>query len=626
VLLLAACGEWASPIERGAIQSPAGDTSDDQNRPATIQALQGSGRRSPLEGESVVVEGIVTGDFQDNDADPGRNLGGFYIQSLNPDDDVRTSDGVFVFDREAPGTDVIPGNVVRVSGRVVEHFGETQIVADDVLRTGSMPASEWPAPHVLSFPLPIVDVDGEWIADLESFEGMHVVVEDSLVVSGINDVARFGEILLSHDERLYQFTNSFDPSVQGYAAFERETAARSLRIDDGQAVRNPDDNRFVDWSDSANRNYSLRTGDRLTGVVGNVRYSRGSGASGVESFRLEPTAMPAVNIANPRPESAPARSGKLRVASLNALNYFASIDDSNNRCGPTNEECRGADSSAEKERQLGKLSRALVLLNADIIGLVEIENDGGAALREIADAMNAANATGDNVWAGVNAGLVGTDTIAVGFLFRRDTVQALGDPAKLTMVEDPRFDDDRNRVPLAQTFRHIATTNEVTVVVNHFKSKGSSCETDDDPNLADGQGNCAKVRASAANALADWLGNAPTGSTDPDFLIIGDLNAYLREDAVRNLERAGYVNLLDNGSGEESYSFVFDGRAGLLDHALATPSLAEQVVSASIWHINADELRIIDYNLDDGRPRDDFDSSTPYRVSDHDPVLIDVFK
>ncbi len=53
-----------------------------------------------------------------------------------------------------------------------------------------------------------------------------------------------------------------------------------------------------------------------------------------------------------------------------------------------------------------------------------------------------------------------------------------------------------------------------------------------------------------------------------------------------------------------------------MDHALATPSMADQVKRTEVWHINADEPRFLDW----------YDPSMvapgPYRASDHDPVIV----
>ncbi len=55
---------------------------------------------------------------------------------------------------------------------------------------------------------------------------------------------------------------------------------------------------------------------------------------------------------------------------------------------------------------------------------------------------------------------------------------------------------------------------------------------------------------------------------DPDYLIIGDLNAYTREDPLTELGTAGFTSLLD--AQNNPYSFVFDSQAGALDHAIAS--------------------------------------------------------
>ena len=185
---------------------------------------------------------------------------------------------------------------------------------------------------------------------------------------------------------------------------------------------------------------------------------------------------------------------------------------------------------------------------------------------------------------------------------------------------DSRFVDNRNRPALAQSFELIATGAVVTVVVNHLKSKGSSCDSIGDPNIGDGQGNCNITRTNAATAIADWINTDPTASGDTDFLIIGDLNAYLMEDPLTALKNAGLTSLLELNS--NAYSFQFGAMAGALDHALTSPSLTGQVSEAIEWHINSDEPQLLDYNLENGRDANLFDPTLPYRASDHDPVII----
>ena len=197
---------------------------------------------------------------------------------------------------------------------------------------------------------------------------------------------------------------------------------------------------------------------------------------------------------------------------------------------------------------------------------------------------------------------------------------------------DPTFIDTKNRPALIQTFDENASGERFTVAVNHLKSKGSNCDSLGDPDMDDGQANCPGTRAAAALALASYLATDPTNSGDPDFLIIGDLNAYAMEDAITALTSGDYIDLLNYSNGTSAYSYVFDGQLGYLDHGLANQNLFEQVTGASTWSINSDEINVFDYNDD---IRDAGESSferesivgplynpDPFRSSDHDPVII----
>ena len=604
--LVAACGGGGNGNAAPPPPPPSGTT--------TISDVQGSGATSPLEGQTVTVSGIVTGDFQENDGDVRRNLGGFYMQDGPPDGDLQTSDGVFVFDGTNPSTDIDVGDVVEVTGTVAEYFGETQINASSVRVTGT--GAVVPFPLNLPVSGTTNNSDGDPIADLERYEGMLVEFPDTLTVNSLRNLARFGTVVLSEGGRLMQFTNANAPDVAGYAAHKDMHARRSIVLDDGLRVQNPPEIHYLDAG--ASTDYSIRSGDTLDGLVGNLRYSRGSGGDGDETWRLMPTIDPEFVASNPRP-AAPAIGGAVRVASFNVLNFFSTIDGGQSNCGPQQDQgCRGADSATEYARQLEKTVTALTLLDADIIGLMELENNASASLSAIVDAINAKIGTNDYAW--LDTGTIHDDVIKTGFVYRTSTISTVGDFALLDRSVDSRFNDARNRPALAQSFRVDATGAVLTVVVNHLKSKGSSCDADGDPNLGDGQGNCNMTRTSAATAMADWLATDPTGSGDDDVLIIGDLNAYPKEDPLTAFTSAGYTNLLESQA--NPYSFSFDSQAGALDHAIVSASLAPQVAETIEWHINADEPRLLDYNLENGRDPNLFDGSTPYRASDHDPVVI----
>jgi uncharacterized protein len=294
------------------------------------------------------------------------------------------------------------------------------------------------------------------------------------------------------------------------------------------------------------------------------------------------------------------------------------------------DDCRGASTPAELERQRAKLVAALAGLAADVVGLIELENDGGAALADLVDALGAAvgapvgAAVGEGSYRALDTGRIGGDAITVGIAYRRAAVVPVGDPAILDDRGDPRFDARRNRPVLAQTFRDLGTGTEFTVAVAHLRSKRSPCPGD--PDLGDGQGNCPRTRTLAAAALAEWLATRPTGTTSDLALIVGDLNAYSQEDPLTLLRDAGYVDLLARSAGPEASSFGFGGQWGRLDHALASPHLAPFVTGAATWAINADEPAVLGFTTSFKSPEqlDTLYVADPFRSSDHDPVLVGI--
>ncbi|MCH9695446.1 MAG: ExeM/NucH family extracellular endonuclease [Gammaproteobacteria bacterium] len=579
-----------------------------------ISTVQGSGNTSPFEGQSVTVVGVVTGDFQDNDADPARNLGGFYLQQEIADNDPATSEGIFIFDGNSATRNVDVGDRVEVSGVVSEFFGETQIAPTSVTRTGS--GSVPPTDVNLPSPAVVLNADGDPVAELEQFEGMLVRFPQKLTVTNLRFLEQFGEAGLSANGRLLQYTNSNAPDAAAYAAHKEAIAARQIVLDDGLRSSNPAN--ILHLAAGSSAGYSIRTGDSITAATGNLRYAKGSGGSGIETWRIMPREAPVFDDDNPRPP-APGIAGSTRVASFNVLNFFSAVDTGQAICGPQgNDNCRGADSAEELARQLAKTVTALEMMDAQIIGLIELENNAAESIVMLVDALN--SKIGANDYAFVNTGTINDDAIKTGFIYNTGAVRLAGAFAILDSSVDPRFAESRNRPALAQAFEIISSGAVFSVVVNHFKSKGSSCDNDGDPNTSDGQGNCNQTRTNAAAALADWVATDPTGSGDHDYLVIGDLNAYLMEDPLVAMRNAGLSNLLDSQA--TPYSFVFDGQAGALDHALVSASLVNQVAGVTEWHINADEPQLLDYNLENGRDATLFDANVPYRASDHDPVII----
>jgi len=386
---------------------------------------------------------------------------------------------------------------------------------------------------------------------------------------------------------------------------------RRITLDDGRTEQNPEVVPYPAPELSANN--TVRIGDSVGPISGVLTY-------GFDAYRIHPTAAPVFTPTNMR-SAAPSLpgTGSLRVASFNVLNYFNGAEGF-----PAG---RGADTATEFVRQRAKIISALVAMDADIVGLVEIENNGYGVDSAIQDLVNGLSDAGLN-YSIVDPGLdsIGTDQIAVGFIYKTDTVATEGDSAILDSSVDPDFIDDKNRPALAQTFSEVASGGVLTIAVNHFKSKGSNCNSIGDPDTGDGQGNCNLTRTQAASSLVNWLSSDPTGSGDEDILVIGDLNAYAMEDPITAITRAGYTNLVSTLSGGNAYSYVYQGESGNLDHALSSPSLSTQISGISEWHINADEALILDYNEEyqSANQQAKYYSPDPYRASDHDPLIVEL--
>jgi hypothetical protein len=598
-----------------------------------ISAVQGSGASTPLNGVVVTIQGIVVGDFQDGDSDIKRNLAGFFVQEedADADNDPLTSEGVFVYDPTLL-TDVSVGDEVIVVGTAGEAFGNTQI--SDVSSI-TVISSGNPLPTAATITLPLAASNGN-NPDLEPFEGMLVTVSNKLVITEMFQLDRFNEIKLA-SERFYQYTQQNVPNTQGYADYLDLVDRSTITYDDGLATQNNDIrllDGFQNWPVTP-----IRMGDSVTSLTGVLYYS-------FSLYRLISTADGTVSFVseNPRP-LAPALNGDLKIATLNVLNFFTTLDIGTAKTSNGNDP-RGADSQTEFDRQLEKLVTTLLEMDADIFALIEIENDflpgsPGNALEFLTDALNSATASGTYDWVDPGQQYVdSSDAISNGFIQKTsimvDGVAILND-AVVESLDGNLLNQDSsgtlfdgpstNRASLAATFTIIGSANCITIANNHFKSKGGT-GTGADADQNDGAASFNNRRLLAAKALDQWLDTDPTGSACENIAIVGDLNSYAKEDPVRYLTdttfnpNAKFREIFVNP--EIQYSYVFDGMIGTLDYVFVNAALAPLVVDAKKWHINEDEPDALDYNLDFGRLATYFDGSNAARNSDHSPVLIGI--
>ncbi len=580
---------------------------------------------SLLVGQIVMVEVIVTADFQDGLFGSQGDLNGFYVQEEEIDYDFSdlSSEGIFIYDGSSPLVDVAIGDLVQITGIVVENFGETQISASfvEVIATGM----DLPTAVDVVFPTAgvMLDDNGNYVANLEAYEGMIINIEQDMSITEMFNLDRFGQLNVSADGQDLQFTQNNAPDVAGYDAHLQDVAAGTIVLDDGLSSQNPDEIRIIDGNDGIlTADDSFRAGDTIDNITGVVTYSFGE-------FRIHNGTgnFTEVNTRTDAPEDI---GGNFLVGSLNVLNYFTTIDAdgavTDNGSGP-----RGANSLEEFERQADKLVNAIVAMDADVLGLIELENDFAGEDFAIKDLVERVNAElGSEVYAFVDPGqeFIGGDAIANGLIYKIDKVGLSGDMAILETFEGRNFIDPLdagrglNRPAIAQTFIDLDTGELITISVNHLKSKGSLSGLDVDENQGDGQGNNNGTRTEAADILADWLNSDPTGQGAGNILILGDLNAYAKEDPLTALADEGFVDLAAAELGDDAYSYVFNGEIGTLDYALANAELADSLVGVTEWHINSDEADALDYNLDFGRDPSLYDGDSAARGSDHDPVLV----
>ncbi|WP_457422803.1 ExeM/NucH family extracellular endonuclease [Roseateles sp. P5_E7] len=566
----------------------------------TIPAIQGSGAKSPMDGNTVTTSGIVTKLLNN----------GFYLQDPDGDNDTTTSDGVFVFTSTVPTAAV--GDKVSVTGKVQEYSVSTSAAsqANPLTELSSVTnvtivSTNNQLPQPVEVSLAALTAQ----ADMERYEGMLVRIIDTLTVNQTNFVGSYGQLTVSAGGRTLTPTNVERPGAAANA-MQAANLSRSVLLDDGSSLKFPNPTPYL-WQDS-----TVRGGDTLEGVTGVVDFGPSTdSATGPLSYKIHPTAAPVFARPIARPTAPAAVGGNIRVASSNVLNFFTTFTDGTAVPGGgacPSAGCRGADNLAEFNRQRTKIVASLVGLNADVVGLMEIQNSGNFAVQNLVDGLNAV--LGANTYAAVPtpASGTGTDAIRVALIYK---------PAKLALMGASMSDPDgiNDRPTFAQGF--LAPNGEkFAVVVNHLKSKGS-CGSGVNGDTGDLQGCWNAKRVQQAQRLLAWLPTVKSTAGTDDIIMLGDFNSYAKEDPIETLTAGGIVDLVAKFDPAD-YSYVFDAGAGRLDHGLGTPTLAAKVTGATSWHINADEPEWIDYNTNDKQAGNDWYQPNAFRASDHDPMLI----
>ena len=569
--------------------------------------------QSAAQNQQYVVRGVITADYRYQNG-----FSGFYIQTPDSKAKANLSNAIFVY---LPAASTITGGKVGeeviLKGRLTNYENQLQI---DQLSSNIQTCNNQAASLVSSTPiqLPFSSLTDATGNAPKRYQGMLVKIPQTLTVSENYDYGRYGQLSLSLG-RLYIPTNLYPAKSNEAVALAKQNLLSKIILDDGYNNQNR-----TPWlPQTFNAANTLRTGYQLKNVEGILEYR-------FNAWRIQPIqnkALPeVVKDSNLRNSTVLAKESKqVRVAAFNVLNY-----DNSPLIGVKPD--RGANTETEFNRQHAKIVSAIKTIDADVYGLMEIANNGygeKSAVNYLTKALGAD-------WKYVippNMDKLGTDVIAVAIIYNSKRVKPVGNPVV--------YDDltQKNRVTMAQSFQAVTGGKTFTVVPNHLKSKGSCPDdkTSPEANQGDGQGCWNPTRVTAVQKLIQWIATNPTKAEKPNYLLVGDMNSYAKEDPILAFEKANYKILLNDekvGQGKSAYSYVFgvasdatgNGGAGNLDHAIADANLYPMVKRTFAWHINADEPTALDYNEEYKTEEQiaSFYAPDAFRSSDHDPVIVDL--
>lgn len=661
---------------------------------ATIAQIQGTGSFAAGNNCTVTTEGVVTGVYRDVEW-AGANSGydGMYIQTGGTggetDATPGASDAIFVFGDNATPAGVDIGDSVRVTGKVNEATGLTRITpaSGGVAELGSALAPVTP----LEIAHPATE------AGREALEGMLLAPISEFVVTdaySTNGSATVGLAASRGDVSgpLKQPTEYVAPgNAAGIQSIKDENASRLVVLDDGTNIN------YLQ-----NQTTKAQPVPYLTGADGNANPAPPRvGARAIlespvlfdyrdGSWKFQPPSpvfldgADVVTFEDTRADNLFPQEvgGDLTIATFNVLNYFNTTGEAyaasgasqnppldtrctyyndrqsnrigNNSCGvqllddpdtQANEANgndgrgpRGAATAISLARQEDKLANTINALDADVIGLEEVENsiklpgetNRDDALARIVEILN--EDAGEQKWAYVKspgaaltaAAIAEQDVIRGAFIYQRETVQPVGQSEML--FGTAQFANARE--PLAQAFKAKGApdSDAFAVIVNHFKSKGDNTSpappaTGDNANDSDtGVGAFNGDRVRQAERLVQFADDFAADREIDAVFLAGDFNSYSMEAPITRLQQGGYELVDSDDPRDESYSY--QGLSGSLDHVLANEAAMAMVTGADIWQINAEESLAFQYSRYNYNVTDFWQPDLPFATSDHNPEIV----
>jgi uncharacterized repeat protein (TIGR01451 family) len=504
-----------------------------------IWAIQGSGFNSPYKLVDVNTSGIVTGIFPE--------MGGFWIEETETDDDPNTSAGVFIF---VGDTEVLvePGDKVELHGKVHEISQQTEVHVESpedifILARGSE------LPEVITLDPPVDETaSNEYF---EALEGMLVRVVDPAVA--VSPTSRFGEYVLvpSHHqvERVYR----------------GDDIGMLIMVDDGS---------YVEHFDRANLPYVVKTGDRVSGLLGPLAYTYGH-------YKIEPIKDPIVEATDSSvPILDPTSEDEFSIMTWNVENLFDLID--------PHPSSPPRPMRADYEITLTKIANTIISAGIPtVIGLQEVENIG------ILEDLRAHELLIPFQYQPVL--MEGTDSrgIDVGYLVRGDRTEIL---SSRQIIPSEGL---TSRPPLLLDLNVHAGESEIRLFVinNHFSSM-SGGETVTEPR-----------RVAEAELNVSIVEELLIENPDAFLAVIGDLNSFYESPPIDTLRESGILNAFDFLPPSERYTYIYQGVSQTLDHILISQALEQLLLKVEVLHVNSDF------------PPPEQNDDSQIRESDHDPVV-----
>jgi 5'-nucleotidase len=599
----------------------------------SIAEIQGTTDTSPFVYDTATTRGVITAAY------PTGGFNGFFMQTEGTGgatDATAGSDGVFVFGSQAMASTPTVGDFVEVTGSVSEFAGSTQLTpaAGGVVKIND-------EAHTAPVALPALPTTE---ASREAHESELFDPDTAFTVTNTFNTNNFAEIgLATGDEPLIAPTEVARPGTPEADAVAADNAVRAITLDDGSSSN------FIGSANGTPTPWitptdSVRVGAGATLHTPVVLDWRNN------VWKIQPLSQvtgqgtEVATFENTRGDNAEPQSvgGDLKLATFNVLNYFPTTGEEfdalpNTTCSYFNDRdgvhigvnsCtpdgpRGAATTVSFQRQQAKTVTAINKLGADIVSLEELENSAkfgknrDFAIANLVDALNAA--AGAGTWAFVPSPapedrptVAQEDVIRTGFIYKPASVATVG--SSRILVDETHFGNARE--PLAQAFKPAGAGDDraFSVIVNHFKSKGSGVDD------GTGQGNANPDRVGQANALVSFADQfAADRATDAVFLA-GDFNSYSKEDPMQVLYDDGYEPIESDTEGEETYSF--SGLVGSLDHVLGNAAAMELVTGADVWNINSPEPVAYQYSRFNYNVTQFFDATNPFGASDHDPEIV----